>query len=277
MAALSPLVSTEWLGDQLHDDDLRIIDCRFYLAQPDQGREEYLTMHIPGAGYLSLDDHLTGSDGPGRHPLPEPEAFAATLRTVGVGDRHTVIVYDQGDGSMAARLWWMLRSLGHHATYVLDGGWAAWQAESRSATAEVPSWDPADLSLAERWAGTIDRNTISSGDKPLFLIDSRAPERHRGEAEPIDPVAGHIPGSFNIPYQGNTDDVGRFLPVSDLERRFAAVATDQRVVVYCGSGVTACSNILAMELAGISDVDLYPGSWSDWCTNGGEVASSRRA
>ena len=269
MAALSPLVSTEWLGDQLHDDDLRIIDCRFYLAQPDQGHVEYLTAHIPGSEYLSLDDHLTGPDGPGRHPLPDPGAFAATLQSIGVGDRHAVVVYDQGDGSMAARLWWMLRSLGHPATFVLDGGWAAWQAESRSTTAEVPTWDTAELSLADRWQGIIGGDAIRSGDQSLFLIDSRAPERHRGEVEPIDPVAGHIPGSFNIPYQGNTDDTGRFLPVADLEERFAAVATDQRVVVYCGSGVTACSNILAMEL------DLYPGSWSDWCTSGEVVAGGR--
>jgi thiosulfate/3-mercaptopyruvate sulfurtransferase len=264
-----PLVSADWLGKQLHDDEIRIVDCRFYSTVPEQGRMEYLTNHIPGAVYLSLDDDLAAPEGPGRHPLPDPVGFASTLGAVGIGDRHTVIVYDQHDSGIAARLWWMMRSLGHQRTLVLDGGWTSWIAEPRSATSEVPGWETEELDLAAEWTGAIDRETIVASGDGLFLIDSRSAERHRGEVEPIDPVAGSIPGSFNIPYQGNTDELGRFLPPSDLQERFRAVVdTSGQVIVYCGSGVTACNNILAMELAGITEVILYPGSWSDWCTSG---------
>ncbi len=273
MASLGPLVTADWLGRQLHDDDLRIFDCRFYSAEPDRGRDEYAFAHIPGSKYLSLDDDLASDEGPGRHPLPEPGTFAAKLGAIGVGDEHTVIVYDQADGAMGARLWWMLRSLGHDRVALLDGGWASWVAEGRSTTAEIPNWAPASLSFPDRWAHTIDREVISSGEQALFLVDSRSPERYRGEEEPFDPIAGHIPGAFNLPYTGNTTEDGHFLQVAELQERFAAIDTSQRLVVYCGSGVTACNNILAMELAGIEQPHLYPGSWSDWCTSGGDVAT----
>ena len=259
-----PLVSTEWLGEQLHDEDVRLIDCRFYLAEPGRGYAEYRSGHIPGSGYLSLDDHLTAPEGPGRHPLPEPADFVTHLQAAGIGGGHTVVVYDQGDAGTAARLWWMLRSLGHERALVLDGGWGAWSSEPRSTTTEVPEWETSDLVLATEWSATIDRDEIATRSDHLLLIDSRAAERHRGEVEPIDPVAGHIPGSFNIPYQGNTDTTGRFLPLEELRERFVAVDTAKQLVVYCGSGVTACNNILAMEAVGFSDVLLYPGSWSDW-------------
>ncbi|MDJ0664194.1 MAG: sulfurtransferase [Acidimicrobiia bacterium] len=261
---MAPLVTTDWLGEQLHDEDIRVVDTRFYLAEPTRGRSEYEAGHIPGSRYLSLDDDLTGTVGPGRHPLPEPARFAAKLEGLGIGDHHQVVVYDQHDASIAARLWWMLRSLGHESVVVLDGGWEAWVAEFRSTTTEVPVWDTSELNLASEWSGTIERGTVADGTERLFLIDARAPERHRGEIEPIDPIAGHIPGSFNIPYQGNTDESGRFLPVEQLQERYAAVDTSARVVCYCGSGVTACSNILAMAIAGIEDALLYPGSWSGW-------------
>jgi thiosulfate/3-mercaptopyruvate sulfurtransferase len=158
----------------------------------------------------------------------------------------------------------MLRSLGHKSAAVLDGGWDAWVAEFRSTTTEVPGWEQSGLRLADSWSGTIDRDELADGSQHLYLIDCRAPERHRGEVEPIDPIAGHIPGSVNIPYQGNTDEAGHFLPVEQLQQRFSAVDTSSQVVCYCGSGVTACSNILAMAVAGIEDVVLYPGSWSGW-------------
>ena len=261
---MAPLVTTEWLGEQLHDEEIRVIDTRFYLSEPERGLAEYRAGHVPGSRYLSLDDDLTGTTGPGRHPLPDPADFSARLYAMGVGSGHLVVAYDQNDAGIASRLWWMLRSLGHHSVAVLDGGWDAWVAEFRSTTSEVPSWERSDLDLADRWSGTIERQDVADGSEQLFLIDSRAPERHRGEVEPIDPIAGHIPGSYNIPYQGNTDDSGRFLPVERLQQRFAAVDTSARVVCYCGSGVTACNNILAMTLAGIDDVTLYPGSWSGW-------------
>ena len=261
---MAPLVDTQWLGEQLHDEEIRVVDTRFYLAEPNRGLTEYRAGHIPGSRYLSLDDDLTGASGPGRHPLPNPAEFATRLRELGIGDPHTVVIYDQNDASTAARLWWMLRALGHKSVVVLDGGWDAWAAESRSATTEIPVWETAELSLASDWAGVIDKEEIAAGAEQLFLIDSRAPERHRGEVEPIDRIAGHIPGSFNIPYQGNTNDGGRFLSPDQLLERFAAVDTSARVVCYCGSGVTACNNILAMEIAGIAGAMLYPGSWSGW-------------
>lgn len=261
---LGPLVSTDWLGEQLLDENVRLIDCRFYLPEPDRGYIEYGEGHIPGARYLSLDDHLTAPEGPGRHPLPEPAVFVSHLQTAGIGNEHTVVIYDQSDAGTAARLWWMLRSLGHNKAVVLDGGWAAWSSEPRSTTTEVPVWDVSDLALATQWSGTIDRTGVETHGDQVLLIDSRAAERHRGEVEPIDPVAGHIPGSINIPYQGNTDPTGRFLHSENLRERFAGVDTTKQVVVYCGSGVTACNNILAMEAAGLGDVLLYAGSWSDW-------------
>lgn len=272
VAPLKPLVSTEWLGNELHDDDIRIVDCRFYLAEPGRGAAEYAAAHIPTAGYCSLDEHLTAAEGPGRHPLPTPAEFAAAAGTLGIEDHHTVVVYDQGDAGMAARMWWMLRSLGHERTAVLDGGWAAWVSEPRSTTSEAPVRSPGNLNLASEWSGVIDRESIASRVERLVLIDSRAPARHRGELEPIDPVAGHIPGSLNIPYQGNTDDSGRLLPLEELQERFREIDTSREVVAYCGSGVTACQNILAMEVVGLTGIKLYPGSWSDWCTSGGKIA-----
>ena len=264
---LGPLVSTDWLEYQLHDEDVRIIDCRFYSTEPARGYEEYLAGHIPTASYFSLDDDMAAPVGPGRHPLPDPEEFAARLRSAGIGDRHHVVVYDLADAGNAARMGWMLRSLGHPETYVLDGGWTAWSAEPRSTTREIPEWEPGDFAAAREWSGTIDRDQILTDSDGLFLIDARAAERYRGEVEPFDPVAGHIPGAFSLPYQDNTDDSGHFLSVEELQERFRTISSKEPIVAYCGSGVTACNNILAMEIAGITDVLLYPGSWSDWCRN----------
>lgn len=274
MATLKPLVTTDWLGDRLHDESIRVADCRFYLDDTDRGLREYGESHIPTAKYFSLDDHLTGPSGPGRHPLPDPAAFAALLHQAGVGDEHTVVVYDDGSSTSAARMWWMLQSLGHRRVAVLDGGWAAWSTEPRSTTSEVPEWEVSDLTLANEWSGIITREAIASA-QDLLLIDSRAAARYRGEMEPIDPVAGHIPGAINIPYQGNTGDLGVFLTGKELSDRFSAIGRSSETVLYCGSGVTACNNILAAAVAGYSDLLLYPGSWSDWCTSGGEVGTSK--
>lgn len=273
MAPLSPLVSTEWLGEQLHDDALRIVDCRFYLAEPKQGREEYLAGHIPTAIYLSLDDDLTGATGPGRHPLPTAGEFAADMARHGIGQGHIVVVYDDSGSSIAPRLWWMLQSLGHERAFVLDGGWSAWASEPRSITTEIPDWEPAQQPLSGDWSGVISREEIVADRSRLLLIDARAPERYRGEEELLDPVAGHIPGAFNVPYSENVDGSGRFLDKESLERRLAVAAGDGIVVSYCGSGVTACNNLLALAVAGRPNALLYPGSWSDWCTSGGEIAT----
>jgi thiosulfate/3-mercaptopyruvate sulfurtransferase len=273
VAPLNPLVTTQWLGDNLYADDLRVVDCRFYLAEPDQGRREYDEGHLPTAIYLSLDDDLTGATGPGRHPLPAVAEFVATLRRVGIGNQHRVVAYDDRDGAIAARLWWMFRSLGHTAVSVLDGGYAAWAAEPRSVTTEVPRFPPAGYEAPENWSGTIDRKAIAAGDMSLLLVDAREAARYRGDEEPIDPVAGHIPGAINLPYEENVLPSGHFRPVAELAKRFPAADAASTLVSYCGSGVTACHNLLALELAGHTGALLYPGSWSDWCTTGGPVAT----
>ena len=269
MAALNPLVSTEWL------ESLRIADCRFYLAEPDRGRREYLVGHIPSALYFSLDDDLTGSSGPGRHPLPAVADFAELIGSIGIGNDHTVVVYDDGAGGFAARLWWMLRSLGHEAVSVLDGGWAAWVSEPRSVTTEIPVWAPTTFNTPSEWSGIVSGDDIEAGKEDLLLIDARVAERYRGEVEPIDPIAGHIPGAINIPHPGNRNAAGRYLDAEALRKRFGMVNPDRLVVSYCGSGVTACDNLLALAVAGHEDARLYPGSWSDWCDRGGAVSTSK--
>lgn len=274
MATLTPLITTEWLAAQLHDEDLRIADCRFYLDDPGRGYAEYTAGHIPTARYFSLDDDLTGPDGPGRHPLPDATAFSKKLADAGIGDQQTVVVYDSSAGSIAARLWWMLRSLGHPRTYVLDGGWSAWASEPRSITTETPSWAPTQFAGSTSWTGIMNRQQIGGSDEHLILIDARAEARFSGTTEPIDPVAGHIPGAINLPYQANVTPTGHFLPVDDLRDRYTVATTEGVLVSYCGSGVTACHNLLALEVVGYHGALLYPGSWSDWCTSGGPIATS---
>lgn len=272
MAPLNPLVSTEWLAAHLYDEDIRIADCRFYLDDPNRGHVEYLAGHVPGARYFSLDGDLTATTGPGRHPLPDAAVFSEAVGRLGIGEEHTVVVYDDSSGAIAARLWWMLRSLGHAKSVVLDGGWSAWAAEHHSVSIEIPDWPRTEFVGSTAWAGTMDQHAIVESREGLVLIDARAAARYRGEAEPIDPIAGHIPGAINIPYQANVDPTGHFLPPEVLADRFADAGSDAIVVVYCGSGVTACHNLLAMEVAGHRDGLLYPGSWSDWCTTGGPIA-----
>ena len=274
MATLNPLVSAEWLHERLSDCGLRVADCRFYLAEPERGRNEYLAGHIPGARYFSLDDHLTGTTGPGRHPLPDATTFAEIMGRRGLDRDSTVVVYDDAGGGIAARMWWMLRSLGHGAVYVLDGGWKIWVEESRPATTSIPPEDPTVFSGAATWTGTITAEQIETDRDNLLLIDARAPERFRGDEEPIDPVAGHIPGAVNIPYAGNVESSGRFLRREILDERFATGDVTKTVVSYCGSGVTACNNLLALAAVGRTEALLYPGSWSDWGTSGRPVATS---
>ena len=271
MAALSPLVTVGWLNEHLEDEQLRIADCRFYLDEPDRGHAEYVAGHIPGARYFSLDDHLTGGTGPGRHPLPSAVEFTDRMTAIGIGDQNSVVVYDDAGAGIAARLWWMLRSLGHSNVKVLDGGWRAWVAASHPISSDIPEWAPTRFTGSGFWAGTVDRDELAARSRELTLVDSRAPARFRGEDEPIDPVAGHIPGAINIPYQDNTDATGCFRPKEELADRFRAVESGARVIVYCGSGVTACNNLLALEIAGHRGAQLYPGSWSDWCNSGGKV------
>jgi len=269
-----PLVSVGWLSDRLGRDDLRIADCRWYLGEPERGIAAFRSAHLPGAVYVSLDDDLSSPTGPGRHPLPRPEDYATHLAGMGFGDDHLIVVYDDRSGAVAARMWWMLRSIGHRSVAVLDGGLDAWRAAKLPVTGELAGHRDARLTIRSR-PRTIDAATLEARLGEVTLIDARDGDRYRGEREPIDAVAGHIPTAISLPLTGNLRGDGTFEQAAALLRRYRAAGVAQGIetVVYCGSGVTACHDILAMELAGLSDAILYPGSWSDWSSSGRTVAT----
>jgi thiosulfate/3-mercaptopyruvate sulfurtransferase len=268
----SPLLSPEALLEHLEDPRLRIVDVRWYLGRPGDGRAAYDAGHIPGAIFLDVDGDLALAPAPGlpgRHPLPEPAAFARRVEAAGIGDDDLVVVYDDVGGWVAARLWWMLDALGHREVVVLDGGYAAWTAAGSAVATDVAAPAPGRLTLATRWDRTIDREALRGRLGSVTLLDARAAPRYRGETEPIDPVAGHIPTAFSAPTDGNLGPDGRFKSGDALRARFAAFGEPERpVVTYCGSGVSACATALAMRVAGLPDPILYPGSWSDWSTAG---------
>ncbi len=271
--ALGPLVTADWLASHLHADDLRIVDCRWYLGEPDRGPTAYREAHIPGAVYVHLDRDLSAPSGPGRHPLPEPKDFVRTLGAKGIAPATTVVAYDDRGGAIAARLWWMLRDLGHEKVAVLDGGLAAWPRdllESGEVSPPAAEYVPATTGAMPR----IDRTELADRLATSLTLDARARERYLGEDEPVDPVAGHIPSAVSAPLTDNLRLDGGFKSPQELAARFRELGAGAGtpVVSYCGSGVTACHNILAMELAGFEVGALYPGSWSDWSTSGMPVA-----
>ncbi len=268
-----PIVSAAHLLASLGDPALRIVDVRWYLGQPGEGRRAFEAGHLPGAVFADLDTDLRAPEGDGRHPLPDPADFARRMAALGIGDDDFVVTYDDAGGANAARVWWMFENLGHPAVTVLDGGIAAWVAEGGALVTDEPKPTPAHLHLASAWKRTIDREALRSRLGAVTLLDARAPERYRGEIEPIDPVAGHIPTARSAPFLENLAD-GRFRPPADLAARFRAVGADKgTVVTSCGSGVNGCHNALAMRLAGLPDPILYPGSFSDWSRSGLPVAT----
>lgn len=259
------LISVQKLRARLTKRDTRIVDTRWYLGQPGAGRAAYEAGHIPGAMFLDLDADLSAPEGPGRHPLPHPRAFTRRLGDFGIGADHLVVAYDDAGGGVAARLWWMLDDLGHPDVALLDGGLGAWIAAGLPLTTDEPGWPPVDLVLADRWTNVIDRDDLTRRLGSVVLLDARAPERYRGEVEPIDPAAGHIPTALSAPLGENLDPGGRFRPPGELASRFHALGADRgTVVTSCGSGTNACQNALAMRVAGLPDPLLYPGSFSDW-------------
>ncbi|MEN4951443.1 sulfurtransferase [Stenotrophomonas sp. TWI819] len=254
---------------------LRVVDARFSLADPQSGAALYAQGHLPGALYVDLNRDLSdlGRTGHGRHPLPDSDAFAARLGAWGIGPQTDVVIYDAGDGSMAAaRLWWLLRLIGHAQVRVLDGGFAAWQAAGLPVTAALPQ-----VTALPPYPGQFDRSQIASVEEvqarlkhaPGWLIDARAGERFRGEVEPLDPVAGHVPGAVNRPFALNVHE-GRLRPAEDLRAALQPLigthAPDE-VVLMCGSGVTACHLLLAMEAAGLEGARIYADSWSGWVSD----------
>ena len=271
------LISPEELAARIDEPDLRIVDVRWYLGRPGAGRAAYDAGHLPDAIHLDLDNDLVAPEGPGRHPLPEPSWLAARLGRAGIGDGDLVVAYDDVGGWIAARLWWMLDNLVHPRASVLDGGLTAWTALGLPTTTDEPEFEPAELHLADHWSRVVDRGDLlkrlRSQRRPV-LLDARAGPRYRGEVEPIDPVAGHIPTALNAPTDGNLGTDGRFLPADALRQRFAGLGADGGdVITSCGSGVSACHHALAMRIAGLPDPILYPGSWSDWSTAGYPAAT----
>jgi thiosulfate/3-mercaptopyruvate sulfurtransferase len=268
------LVSTAWLAEHLADPPVRVADVRWSLLERDRGRNAYLQAHIPGAVFLDVDRDLAAprGEGPGRHPLPRPEAFAASMSRAGIGAGTHVVAYDFGDASTAARLWWLLRYFGHDRVSVLDGGIARWTAEGRPTERTVSSHAPREFIPNPRPAMRVDADDLERlrADPRALVIDARAPERYQGRTEPIDPVAGHVPGARNHPYPANVrgPDDPRFKEPACLRERFEQLGAERAgtVVCYCGSGVNACQNLLALQLAGFDGGLLYEGSWSDWCS-----------
>ena len=277
MSDTQPLVDSTWLARQ-PPEAVRIVDLRWALAGPN-AREKYRAGHLPGAVYLDMERDLSRHGGPGRHPFPSPEDFARVLGRIGVGPDTHVVVYDDGGGSVAARLWFMLRVHGHQRASVLDGGYAAWVNAGLPVTQEEPRIAPLPPpSLRLDVSRLVDRDHVAAllarrkepGATQALVMDARAPERYRGETEPVDKRAGHIPGARNAPFSGNLKE-GRFRPPAELravyDRLGAAQASE--VVASCGSGVTACHTLLALELAGFPGGKLYVGSWSDWSSQPG--------
>ncbi len=262
---MQALVTPQWLHDHLHDDNLVIVDCRFNLSIAEAGAEGYEQDHIPGALYFHLNRDLSGTKGEhgGRHPLPEPDAFAALLSQAGIDEHTTVIAYDDQEMAMAGRLWWLLRYFGHDKTAVLNGGYAAWKRAGYEVTAEVRTPMPRSFTPRVRPEMLASNQAVQERSPKTALLDSRAGERYRGEMEPLDPKAGHIPGARHFFYKDNLDADLTMLPVERLQERIAPFA-EQDIIVYCGSGVTACTNLLALHAAGRTDAKLYAGSWSDW-------------
>jgi thiosulfate/3-mercaptopyruvate sulfurtransferase len=267
----SPLVDTAWLASHLGDPTVRVADVRWYLSGK-RGADEYARGHLPGAVFVDLDHDLAthGAAGPGRHPLPSAAAFAEVLARLGIGRETTVVAYDDAGGAIASRLWWLLRYFGHGGGRVLDGGINAWIAEGRPLSTESPSIAPAArLDLTPGGAAVVDKAAVDRlrHEPDVVLLDARARPRFEGQSEPVDARPGHIPGARSAPFVENlASPTGPMLPPEALADRYRALGalSAKRVVCYCGSGVSACHDLLALALLGRSDAELYEGSWSDW-------------
>jgi thiosulfate/3-mercaptopyruvate sulfurtransferase len=290
------LISVDELRDRLGEPGLVVVDARWVLGKPGAGRQAYLAGHLPGAVFLDLDTDLADESIPpevgGRHPLPSPSEFARRMGAVGIGDGSFVVAYDDSGGWVAARLWWMLEHVGHPGAAVLDGGWGAWLAAGMPIDVDLPPVAPSRLSVrgpaatgggpaatgggpaaTGAWPGVITREELRARLGSVVLLDARAGERYRGEVEPIDPAAGHIPTAVSAPTAGNLGPDGRFLSPEALRGRFVTLGVGERdgrpVVTSCGSGTSACHHSLAMRAAGLPDPLLYVGSFSQWSRSPG--------
>lgn len=270
----SPLISVAELqqAQQTPAGDILVIDCRFDLSNPQAGQQQYAQNHLPGAVFLDLDKDLCGvkTGTNGRHPLPERETLAQKLRTLGVNQNTSIIVYDQQDSMFAAHLWWLLQWLGHTHVRVLDGGLVTWENKGGPLSTELPPARPeGNFQAQQPLTPTVNADQIlrNLGSSQLYIIDARAPERFRGEVEPLDPAAGHIPGAINRFFKQNLQADGTFKAPEQLHQKWVQILNDHpldTVVHQCGSGVSACHNLLSMVHAGFNMAALYPGSWSEW-------------
>jgi thiosulfate/3-mercaptopyruvate sulfurtransferase len=265
------LIDCHTLALHIHDPQWVVVDCRFALSDPGAGRRAYAAGHIDGARYAHLNDDLSSPITPqsGRHPLPDAQRLAAKLGVWGIDNSKQVIAYDDSFGAMASRLWWLLRWLGHESVALLDGGLPRWTREGRPVTKDARVVTPATFTAHVRENMWVDANTVAKAVKQddWLVMDARAEERFNGEVEMLDPVAGHIPGAINLPFEDNLHLSGRFSSAEELRELYDGLIEDVRpeqVVQMCGSGVTACHNILAMEHAGLAGAKLYAGSWSEW-------------
>lgn len=267
---MKSVVSMEWLKDHLSDPDVLIFDCRFTLGQPDLGRAQYQREHIPGAQYIDLEKDLSDPDRKtgGRHPLPNPEKLAAVLGERGIDENRIVVAYDDQFGAMAARLWWLLTYLGHSRAKVLNGTFHAWKEKGYPVTDQVipPAPRLFKTDLQEQLLATMEEVRSKIDDPDTVLVDSREANRYLGLYEPVDRIAGHIPGAINIFYQSVWDKSG-WKNRDSLQKHFQALDPAKEIIVYCGSGVTATPNFLSLKEAGFEKVKLYAGSWSDWISD----------
>ncbi|MDQ0207778.1 sulfurtransferase [Alkalicoccobacillus murimartini] len=267
---MNTLIKTHELQHLLETDpnSVVVIDVRYVLTEPEKGRELYHAAHIPGAIYLSLGKDLssTGGEHGGRHPIPETETISKLLGELGIDQDTTVIAYDQKNGSFASRLWWQLDYLGHNKTHILEGGFEAWQEAGLPTSTENPTTEPSSFvpNLKQGQRLTRDEVLQRIGREDSVIIDARAPKRYSGATEPLDAKGGHIPGAINYFWEDLLDDSGNWKKGEALAEHFHGLPRDKELIVYCGSGVTACPNVLALKEAGFEDVKLYSGSWSDW-------------
>jgi thiosulfate/3-mercaptopyruvate sulfurtransferase len=266
---LNFVINKEWLVENLENEEIKVVDCRFDLGQPNLGRELYEDSHIPGAFYFDLKEQMSGpvSKHGGRHPLPELNKFRKDIEKVGIDHTKTVIVYDDGSGQYASRFWWLLKYIGHDRVYLLNEGFNGWQEADYPVTKEIPETASTKYEVniqADMLASFEEvKKVVENKEKDAVLIDSRAHERYIGEVEPMDKIAGHIPGAINKVWEESLNE-GSFKDGEEQKERFSEIDSEEPVIVYCGSGVTATPNYIALKMAGFENVKLYAGGYSDW-------------
>ncbi|WMT41684.1 sulfurtransferase [Paenibacillus sp. D2_2] len=275
---MSIIVSKSWVLARMYEPDVTIVDCRFELGHPETGRKAYEEEHIPGAVYLDLEQDLSSpvSEHGGRHPLPDPEQLSRTLAKIGITPETRIIAYDDQGGMYASRLWWLLSYLGHKQAYIMNEGFTAWKHANYPVTADQPIRVPASYtySLHPEMLASMDEVRNVAGHNEVIVIDSRDPRRYQGLEETIDTAAGHIPGAKNKFWKLLVDQNGKWIPSDRLAEHYKEFPADKEIIVYCGSGVSACPNFIGLKEAGYEKVKLYAGSWSDWISYEGNPVAT---